>query len=213
MLYKHEPHQQVGDEEVLTEEQVPARRHNVEKAIMSIKQKQIGDENNLEKQLSNTMLKSLLMKVEVVEVYSLPRATRMVEQMGLRSGWALDVTTCDEDGRPWGLDQFEMRNRAARTLLEDKPTLLIGSPMCTAFSQMNHINYSRMDPMEVKRHKEYGRKHLEFCTRLYDMQWDTGRYFLHEICIYARTSSMCNAMQPMYCQRADCYLTMDEHCV
>ena len=120
------------------------------------------------------------MKMEVAEVYSPPRVTRMAEQMGLRAGWALDLTTHDDDGRAWNFDQLEMRNRAVRRLLRDEPTLLIGSPMCTAFGQMNHINYSRMDPMEVKAHKEYGRRHFEFCTKLYDMQWNAGRYFLHE---------------------------------
>ena len=28
--------------------------------------------------------------------------------------------------------------------------------------------------------KEYGRKHLRFCAKLYAMQWRSGRYFLHE---------------------------------
>lgn len=73
-----------------------------------------------------------------------------------------------------------MRNRAVRKLLQDEPTFLIGSPMCTAFSQMNHINHAKMDPMEVDARLAYGRKHLEFCTKLYDSQWKAGRYFLHE---------------------------------
>ena len=47
------------------------------------------------------MLKDLLMKMEVAEVYSPPRATRMAEAVGLRAGWALDLTTYDDDGRPW----------------------------------------------------------------------------------------------------------------
>ena len=64
--------------------------------------------------------------------------------------------------------------------MTDKPTLLIGSPMCTAFSQMNNINYSKMDPSEEERRLAYGRKHFEFCTKLYDIQWRAGRYFLHE---------------------------------
>lgn len=113
-------------------------------------------------------------------MYSPPRVTRMVEKMGLRSGWALDLTTHNEDGRAWNFDHLEMRNRAVRRLLKDKPTLLIGSPMCTAFSQMNNANYPRMDPIEVEKRKQYGRKHFEFCSKLYDMQWNEGRYFLHE---------------------------------
>ena len=126
------------------------------------------------------MLKNLIMNIQVAEVYSPPRVTRMAASMGLRAGWALDLITHDEDGRPWDFDKLEMRNRAARKVLSDKPTLLIGSPLCTAFSQMNNLNYPKMDPMEVERRLAYGRRHLEFCTRLYDIQWRSGRYVLHE---------------------------------
>ena len=100
--------------------------------------------------------------------------------MGLRAGWALDITTRDKDGREWDFNQLEMRNRAVRRDLQDKPLLFIGSPMCTAFSQMNNMNYHKMDPAEVQRRMEYGRRHLEFCTQLYNIQWEAGRYFLHE---------------------------------
>ena len=52
--------------------------------------------------------------------------------------------------------------------------------MCTAFCKLNHINYAKMDPMEVERRMQYGRKHMEFVVDLYNIQWKVGRYFLHE---------------------------------
>ena len=52
--------------------------------------------------------------------------------------------------------------------------------MCTAFSQINSLNYSRMDPQEVEMRLAHGRKQFEFCTKLYDLQWQSGRYFVHE---------------------------------
>ena len=61
-----------------------------------------------------------------------------------------------------------------------QPLLLVGSPMCTAFSTMNRINYSKMTKEEVALRMEYGRKHLRFCAKLYARQWRAGRYFLHE---------------------------------
>ena len=73
-----------------------------------------------------------------------------------------------------------MRNKAATRLLTDKPFVLIGSPMCTAYSAMNRINYSKMPAEEVQARLAYARKHLDFCAKLYDMQWQAGRYFLHE---------------------------------
>ena len=63
LVHKHEPHQEAGDVEVLTEEQVSERKHNVKRAIYSIEQKQKREQSNLEKQLSHTILKNLLMEI------------------------------------------------------------------------------------------------------------------------------------------------------
>ena len=58
--------------------------------------------------------------------------------------------------------------------------LIIGSPMCTAFSQLQHINFAKMSPEDVNQVIEYGTRHLEYCADLYKMQMDNGLYFLHE---------------------------------
>ena len=58
--------------------------------------------------------------------------------------------------------------------------MLIGSPMCTAFCQLNHINYFKMHPEEKRRRVHYGRRHLEICAKMYQIQHDVVRYFLHE---------------------------------
>ena len=55
-----------------------------------------------------------------------------------------DLHTEDEDGRAWDPNYLEMRNRAMRKVLQDKFQLFIESPMCTAYSIMNNINYPRM---------------------------------------------------------------------
>ena len=72
-------------------------------------------------------------------------------------------------------NQLELRNRAIRTLLRDKPLLLVGCPMCTAFSQLNDINCSRVPMEDVEQRIQHGRKHLEFCAKFYEMQWQVGR--------------------------------------
>ena len=115
------------------------------------------------------MFNKLLPKIEVAEIYSPPRVTETAKKMGLRAGWALDITTSDVDGRAWDFNQLEMRNRTVRKLVRDKPILLVGSPMCKAFSQLNNINYSKMLKEEVEQRLKYGRKHIEFCTKLYGM--------------------------------------------
>ena len=150
------------------------------KAIHVVKQKMKETRNNLSKQFDQTMLQTLIAAMDVAEFYSPPRITEMAAKMGLRAGWSLDLTTNDEDGRAWDFNVPEMRNRAARKVLTDKPLLLIGNPMCTIYSCMNNINHARMAPEIVKARFDYARKHLAFAAALYKIQIQEGRYFLHE---------------------------------
>ena len=52
--------------------------------------------------------------------------------------------------------------------------------MCIAYSCMNTIYYARMSKEEGNARVAYARKHLELCIKLYRIQLDAGRYFLHE---------------------------------
>ena len=92
-VYKHEPQQQAGDVEIFIEEQVAEKRRKMAKAIQSIEQRERYNRGSLSQQLARTLLKNLLAKIELAEAYSPPTVTRMVEQMGLRAGWALDLRT------------------------------------------------------------------------------------------------------------------------
>ena len=58
--------------------------------------------------------------------------------------------------------------------------LLIGSPMCTAFSRLQQLNYPKVPPEEVQERIKYGKRHLDFCIELYTIQMNNGIYFLHE---------------------------------
>ena len=118
-------------------------------------------------------------KMDVAEVYSRSRVAAMAHRMGLRAGWSLDLATCDEMGRPWDFNQQQMRNAAIRKLLQDRPRLLIGSPMCGPYSTMTNINYSKMTEEEKQVKIAYGSRHLEFCMKLYEVKRREGRYFLH----------------------------------
>ena len=82
--------------------------------------------------------------MDVAEVYSPERVITMAKKMGLNVAWALDLTTTDENGQYWNFDCVNMRNKATRLLLNDKPLFLIGSPMCIEFTQWMHINHPRM---------------------------------------------------------------------
>ena len=46
---------------------------------------------------------------DVCEVYSPPRVTATAREMGMKGGWALDLTTDDDQGRPWDFNDEDCR--------------------------------------------------------------------------------------------------------
>ena len=83
----------------------------------------------------------------VSEVYSAPRVTeaaRKFPRIGILPGTALDLTTCDESGQPWDFSIPSMRRRAEELLDHEKPILLIGSPSCTPFSNIQNLMATAM---------------------------------------------------------------------
>ena len=86
--------------------------------------------------------------------------TKVAEKMGLKAGWALDICTQDSDGRPWDFTKAEMRNRAARKVIEDQPLMVIGSPPCTDWSTIMNLNWHKMSPEEREEKQNNARTHL-----------------------------------------------------
>ena len=113
------------------------------------------------------------------EIYSPPRvtaaATKLLPELRCIPGFALDLTTVDDQGRRWNFDDKDTRERARALVRLQKPMLLVGSPMCTAFSSWQHINNKIRDPVVVAREMEQARVHIEFCCELYNEQTAGGR--------------------------------------
>ena len=128
------------------------------------------------------------LRAVVSEIYSPPRVTaaaKLLPELKIIPGFALDLTTTDSDGRHWDFDDKTMRDRALQRVREERPLLLVGSPMCTAFSTWQRVNNAFRDPVVVAGEMARARKHLEFCVELYREQIRGGRYFLHEHPAYA----------------------------
>ena len=117
---------------------------------------------------------------DIAEVFSPPRVTAMAGTMELKAGVALDLRTADAEGRRWDFDDPEVCRRALDLVRATKPRLLIGSPDCTAFSNLQNLSKGRRDPVVVKALWERACKHLEFCTLLYHEQLRRGDLFVHE---------------------------------
>ena len=52
--------------------------------------------------------------------------------------------------------------------------------MCKGFSTLMGLNVNRMDPAKLREIIAQCMTHLKFVCRLYQMQIDGGRWFLHE---------------------------------
>ena len=82
---------------------------------------------------------------EICEIYSPPRIVPVGKGKGFREGWSLDLSTCDREGRPWDFGEAACRNRAKQLVNDTKPLLLVLSPMCRFFSQLQNLSKNSRD--------------------------------------------------------------------
>lgn len=100
--------------------------------------------------------------------------------LNLRGLGALDLRTCKSDGFHWDINLASGRQEAIELIRTQRPTWVIGSPPCTAFSRLNiNLNFPRMSPEVVQQRVQKGIRHLHFMCAIYKMQMKAGRFF-HE---------------------------------
>ena len=119
-------------------------------------------------------------KYDLAEVYSPPRIAATARRMGMRGGLSLDFTTPEPCGYVWDFNKVKCRNRAMKSVKTIKPYMLIGSPECIPFSQIQNLNMRTPEGKEKVMKERAQGVHLEFCRKLYMKQLRGGRYFLHE---------------------------------
>ena len=96
-------------------------------------------------------------------------------QAGLIGGLSMDLTI------GYDFNKFEGRQRAWRHVQDDKPLVLIGSPMCTMFSQLQRLNWGHGAERDAEMQRKFDNVvgHMEFVCSLYRHQVEQGRFFLH----------------------------------
>ena len=151
--------------------------HNVE--ILKLVD-ELGSGSRSYRRHRQTALKNL-----VSEIYSAPRVTKALKLLpgiGLAAGFALDLTTTDEDGNSWDFTKAVMQEKARAKVRDEEPMLLIGSPSCTAFCSWQALNAAKegRDEEKIAALRVEAEAHIAFVTELYQMQVNAGRYFLHE---------------------------------
>ena len=99
----------------------------------------------------------------VSEIYSPPRVThaaRMLPRLGVTPGFALDITTTDENGVPWDFSRDDRKKKATQLVINDEPDLLVGSPMCKDYSPWQRLNKAKsQDPDKYVAARRQARTH------------------------------------------------------
>ena len=123
---------------------------------------------------------------DIAEIYSQPRicseaAGQLYQGIALKPGWSLDLTMKNpETNELWDLADRRTQDRVLRLVRETQPFCVVGSPPCTPFSQIQNINKRRRSPEIIKKEFEAGRRHILFCLKVYEIQLQSGRHFIHE---------------------------------
>ncbi len=146
---------------------------------------------------------------DVVEIYSQPRITqeaavRRYDGASLVPGWSLDLTRNDpRTGKAWDLSDKKVQSRVERMIKEGKPLFVIGSPPCTAMSTMQNLNKDRRDPKVVAAERREAEEHVRFCIRIYKIQMEGHRCFVHEHPSGASSWQMKEMVELMACSDVD----------
>ena len=130
-------------------------------------------------------------------MYSPPRVTAEIirsKNKHVLLGFALDLTVLDpDDGMPWDFLIASKREKARAMRRTQQPYMLIGSPECTQFSQIQALNMARStDPSAFLRARTAAIVHIDFMVELYREQLEDGHYFLHE---HPRWATSCSFHQ------------------
>ena len=125
------------------------------------------------------ILASVIMNVDITEIYSPTRVNRVAAKFGLCAGSSMDLTN------GWDFSKESDRRKAWKVIKETRPFIIIGSPPCTMFSNLQEMNkhVHRHDEAWLKAFEERKQEavmHLRFCAILYNYQLRHGYHFLHE---------------------------------
>ena len=125
------------------------------------------------------ILKSVILGVDITEVYSPVRVAAVAGKFGLTGGTSFDLTN------GWNFSDPQHRAAAWKKIKQEDPYCIIGSPPCTMFSALQELSKAQhKDNAEwMRKHEsliEEAAQHIQFCCALYCYQLRRGKHFLHE---------------------------------
>ena len=113
---------------------------------------------------------------DISEIYSHPRVcaeatSQMFNGVSLKPGWSLDLTGRDPNSqKPWDLSDKKVQAKVKKLIRDTEPLFVVGSPPCTAFSQLQGLNKGRRPQAVIDKEFRAGREHIRFSLEVYAMQ-------------------------------------------
>ena len=83
---------------------------------------------------SNDILGKVMRGADVTDIYSPPRIAAACIEAGLVGGSSFDLRT------GWDFSNPHHQKMVLQTVMKESPKLLIGSPLCTLFSNLQNLN-------------------------------------------------------------------------
>ena len=112
---------------------------------------------------------------KVAELFCRNRFGESAIDLGFERGLVVDCAT------RWSMSDEVQTEEVEQRVRDEEPVLLIGSPMCRAFSTLIELTQAgKFSEVEFKSFVERCVTHLKFCVRMYETQRNAGRLFLHE---------------------------------
>ena len=113
--------------------------------------------------------------VAFMEVFSQPRVAPAVRSLGWRVGPSLDLLT------GYNFLNEESRKACVKLVIDLEPRVLMLSPPCTVFSQMQHSNKNRRSDLVLwEQRYEEGKQLWKFACMLFRLQVRLGRHAVIE---------------------------------
>ena len=114
--------------------------------------------------------------LDITEVFSPERVTKISREHGLTAGLRMDLRT------GWDFRKKADRQRADTYIYEEKPLLVIGSPVCTPFSALQRWNWGRTKEGDRKSQNnlDEATRYMEFVAEFYAIQNAGRQSYLHE---------------------------------
>ena len=112
---------------------------------------------------------------DLMEFFSVPRLVPVCQEFGLLAEVSLDLQT------GWDANLPAMREFAFKAIEKRKPRVIMLSPPCTVYSQLQRLwSHSRMDPLEFEIRREEADGFMHFTKDVATKQSDSGRGWIFE---------------------------------